>query len=254
MIFLLDRTDPNAPFPDVEQAEREPDGLLAIGGDLSQERLWNAYRRGIFPWYSQGQPILWWSPDPRLVLYPQRLRISRSLRKTLRRGPFTATLDWAFGAVLEACAGPRRNALGTWLVPDMRRAYMHLHHQHLAHSVEVWAHGELVGGLYGVAIGRVFFGESMFSHRDDASKVALVHLVDCLIGWGYQLIDCQVHTEHLERLGAEEIPRQRFSQLLDTWCPLPGREGSWRASTPVPPRIPDPSAAHPDAVLHEVTP
>lgn len=234
MIFMLDRANPGTPFPDVEQAEREPDGLLAVGGDLSSERLLNAYRQGIFPWYSQGQPILWWSPDPRLVLYPQRLRVSRSLRKTLRRRYFTVTLDQAFGAVIEACAGARPGASGTWLVPDMRRAYTHLHHQHLAHSVEVWADGELAGGLYGVAVGRVFFGESMFSRRSDASKVALVYLVDRLLSWGYALIDCQVYTEHLERMGAEEIARPLFTQLLDTWCQLPGRAGSWREAAPIP--------------------
>ena len=195
MLYLLDATDPSEPFPDVEQAETEPDGLLAVGGDLSPQRLINAYRRGIFPWYGVGQPILWWAPDPRLVLFPGQLRVSRSLRKTLRKRLLTATLDRAFEAVIRACATtPRPGAPGTWLVQDMIHAYCRLHRQGLAHSVEVWADGELAGGLYGVSLGRVFFGESMFSRRDDASKVALVHLVSRLSDWGYRLIDCQVRT------------------------------------------------------------
>lgn len=228
MLYLLDGTSPTLPFPDVENAECEPAGLLAVGGDLTPQRLINAYRHGIFPWYCTGQPILWWAPDPRLVLFPEQLHISRSLRKTLRRGVLIPTLDSAFSQVIRACAGPRRDGTGTWLVADMVQAYERLHELHLAHSVEVWEDGALVGGLYGVAMGRVFFGESMFSHRSDASKIALVHLVQCLEKWGYQLIDCQVRTEHLVSMGAQEIPRWALTRLLDTWIRIPGREESWR--------------------------
>ncbi len=228
MLFLLDNTHPSTPFPAVEQAEKQPDGLLAVGGDLSPERLINAYRKGIFPWFSEDQPILWWSPDPRLVLFPENLHVSRSLRKKLRKGIFTATLDRAFDQVIRACAAPRRDDTGTWILTPMMQAYNQLHHHHLAHSVEVWQDGELVGGLYGVSMGRVFFGESMFSRRSDASKVALVHLVERLSAWGYRVIDCQVQTEHLESMGAEEIPRSEFCQLLETWVAIPGREGSWQ--------------------------
>ena len=235
MLYLLDATTPSSPFPDVENAETEPDGLLAVGGDLSPERMINAYRRGIFPWYSEGQPILWWSPDPRLVLFPEQLRISRSLRKTLRRGILSTTMDHAFDRVIRACSAPRSEDTGTWLVQEMVQAYGLLHRHHLAHSVEVWADGELVGGLYGVALGRVFFGESMFSRRSDASKVALVHLTQQLGAGGYRLIDCQVRTEHLVRMGAQELPRAEFIRLLETWNSIPGREGSWRDAEPLTP-------------------
>ena len=227
MLYLLDPKDPRAPFPDVENAEREPDGLLAVGGDLSVTRLVNAYRCGIFPWFGDGDPILWWSPDPRTALFPNRLRISRSLRKTLRRGLFVATVDRDFDAVINACAQPRGPDGGTWLVPDMIAAYRRLHRQGLAHSVEVWQNGALAGGLYGVAIGRVFFGESMFTRISDASKVALVHLSRMLSERGFRLIDCQVFTGHLIRMGAEQIPRADFVRMLDRWCPLPDWRGSW---------------------------
>jgi len=228
MLYLLDGTDPTMPFPDVEDAECEPDGLLALGGDLTPRRLISAYRRGIFPWYGAGQPILWWAPSLRLVLFPERLHISRSLRKTLRRTTLVPTLDQAFPQVIRACAGPRRDGAGTWLVADMIRAYERLHDLHLAHSVEVWEDGALVGGLYGVAMGQAFFGESMFSRRSDASKIALVHLAQRLSEWNYRVIDCQVRTEHLVSMGAKEIPRQALIRLLDTWTPLPGREGNWQ--------------------------
>ncbi|MCP4285373.1 MAG: leucyl/phenylalanyl-tRNA--protein transferase [Gammaproteobacteria bacterium] len=228
MLYLLDDTAPTTHFPDVENAEREPDGLLAVGGDLSLERLINAYGQGIFPWYSPGQPILWWSPNPRLVLYPEHIHVSRSLNKILRKGLFSTSMDQAFGQVMRACAAPRTDDSGTWLAEDMIEAYQRLHHHHLAHSVEVWSDGELVGGLYGVAIGRVFFGESMFSRCANASKVALVHLARTLDEWGYRLIDCQVRTEHLVSLGAQEITRREFTHLLETWRGIPGREGSWR--------------------------
>lgn len=227
MLYLLDPNDPTAPFPDVAQAEREPDGLLAIGGDLSEARLINAYRRGIFPWFSDGDPILWWSPDPRTALFPDQLRISRSLRKTLRKGLFRTTTDRDFDAVIQACAQPRAAGSGTWLVPEMIAAYRQLHRQGLAHSVEVWQDGTLAGGLYGVAIGGVFFGESMFTRITDASKVALVHLCRLLSERGFQLIDCQVLTGHLIRMGAEQVPRTDFVRMLDRWCRLPDWRGSW---------------------------
>jgi len=238
MLYLLDPTDPQAPFPDVETAEREPDGLLAVGGDLSVTRLLNAYRRGIFPWFGDGDPILWWSPDPRTALFPERLRVSRSLRKTLRKGLFGATIDRDFDAVINACAQPRAESGGTWLVPEMIAAYRMLHLRGLAHSVEVWRDGMLAGGLYGVAIGRVFFGESMFTRVSDASKVALVHLCRTLLERGFRLIDCQVLTGHLIRMGAVQVGRTDFIRMLDRWCPLQDRGGSWddgRIRAPEPP-------------------
>lgn len=214
MLYLLDGSPADTPFPDPSHAEADPNGLLAVGGDLSPRRLLQAYRAGVFPWYSDDQPILWWSPDPRMVLFPGELHVSRSLRKTLRRGCFEVSVDHAFGQVIRACAGPRRDGDGTWLLPEMIDAYQTLHELALAHSVEVWQDGELVGGTYGVALGRAFFGESMFSHRTDASKVALVQLVELLRTAAFVFIDCQVYTGHLERLGAREIPRQDFLALL----------------------------------------
>ncbi|MBL3599623.1 MAG: leucyl/phenylalanyl-tRNA--protein transferase [gamma proteobacterium endosymbiont of Lamellibrachia anaximandri] len=227
MIFLL-KNDPLAPFPAVKFAEQEPNGLLAVGGDLSPERLVNAYRHGVFPWYSDNEPILWWSPDPRTVLYPERVKISRSLGKTLRKEKFQVTLDTAFSEVIHACAEPRPKSPGTWLMPEMKAAYAELHEQEVAHSVEVWQEKQLVGGLYGVAIGGVFFGESMFSRVSDSSKVAFVFLCRHLHRWGYRLIDCQVYTEHLASLGAEEIPRSVFCQSLDAWCNLATDPDSWK--------------------------
>ena len=218
MIYVLDPNRPDEPFPPVGQAETEPNGLLAVGGDLSSTRLLNAYRRGIFPWYSADQPILWWSPDPRTVLYPERLKISRSLRKTLRNKPFVVTFDQAFVSVVTACSAPRKYAQGTWITAQMLAAYRELHRIGYAHSVEVWLEERLVGGVYGVALGRVFFGESMFSVARDASKVALVHLVQLLIEQGFRLIDCQVYSDHLISLGAEEISRMRFCHELERWC------------------------------------
>ena len=226
MIPLLAAKDPRA-FPDVRQALRHPNGLLAAGGDLSPERLISAYRRGIFPWYSAGDPILWWSPDPRTVLFPGRIHLSRTLRKRLRRRVLGVSMDRAFGRVIRACSAPRDADGGTWIVPEMLRAYETLHRLGFAHSVEVWQDGALAGGLYGVAIGGVFYGESMFSRADDASKVALVHLCRRLEDWGFGLIDCQMRTEHLLSLGAVEVRRSRFSALLDQFCPLPGRRGTW---------------------------
>lgn len=227
MLTLLDPHDPRQPFPDPSQAEPEPNGLLAVGGDLSVQRLLTAYRAGIFPWYGVGQPILWWSPDPRALLFPERLRVSRSLRKTLTKGRFRVSIDRAFDGVIAGCAAPRRFQEGTWIIPEMMQAYRRLHRQGLAHSVEVWAEGNLVGGLYGVALGRAFFGESMFSREPDASKVALVHLCRQLQQWGYRLIDCQLQTDHLTRLGAETLPRLVFQDLLDGACRVPPAKESW---------------------------
>jgi len=226
--FWLDPECQDITFPDVELALKEPDGLLAIGGDLSSVRLLNAYESGIFPWYGPGQPILWWSPDPRLVLLPESLHISRSLRKTLRKRVFRVTLDEAFEAVIGNCSGPRENAGGTWITPEMTTAYLELHRQGYAHSVECWQDNRLVGGLYGVSIGRLFFGESMFAHASDASKVALVNLAMQLSHWGFPLIDCQVHTPHLESLGAIPLPRKEFTRILRAACALPAPPSPWR--------------------------
>lgn len=205
-------------FPPVESALRDPDGLLAIGGDLSPQRLLDAYRRGIFPWFSQGQPILWWSPNPRCVLEPDALRISRSLRKTLRKRPYRVTINQAFNEVVRACADPRRTTHDTWLTRDMAVAYYRLHVMGRAVSVECWNGNKLAGGLYGVCIGRVFFGESMFSAEPDASKVALVHLVHELRKRDFRLIDCQVHSRHLQSLGATPMPRSLFVNVLKHDC------------------------------------
>jgi leucyl/phenylalanyl-tRNA---protein transferase len=241
VLFLLPAGNPRAPFPAVGLAETEPNGLLAVGGDLHPERLLNAYRHGIFPWFSPGDPVLWWSPDPRTLLFPGEVHVSRSLRKTLRRRRLGVTLDRAFPDVIAACSGPRRDAAGTWLVPDMIHAYTDLHRRGLAHSVEVWQDRKLVGGLYGVALGRIFFGESMFSHTSDASKVALVHLSERLSAWRFVAIDCQVMSPHLVALGAREVSREGFTALLERFCPEPGREGSWddgEIGFPTPPTAP----------------
>ena len=221
-------------FPPLDLALAEPDGLLAAGGDLSTERLLRAYRRGIFPWYSDGQPILWWSPDPRTVLAPSEVRISRSLRRALNQNRFTVTHDRDFCGVLTGCAGARRDSGGTWITNDMAQAYLNLHRRGHAHSIESWQDGELVGGLYGVAAGLVFFGESMFSRRTDASKVALVHLCQRLRDWGYVLIDCQVHTAHLESMGAYSIPRKSFANMLENACTVPPLAQAWADSSEKP--------------------
>ncbi len=224
----LDSDDDTTPFPDVGQALTEPNGLLAVGGSLSITRLLDAYRHGIFPWYSAGQPLLWWSPDPRTVLFPARFKLSRSLRKTLRRYTYRVSLDTAFAAVVAACAAPRSGESGTWITPAMARAYHDLHAAGYAHSVEVWRNQELVGGLYGVALGHVFYGESMFSAVRDGSKIALAYLTGQLRAWGFAAIDCQLHTAHLQSLGAEEIARTQFTALLQENCALPDRPGPWR--------------------------
>lgn len=227
--FWLEPESDPAHFPDPGYALDDPNGLLAVGGDLSPARLLNAYRQGIFPWYSDDQPILWWSPDPRLVLFPDALKISRSLRKTLRRAPFRLTLDTAFIDVIEACGNTSRPGQeGTWITAEMKQAYVQLHRIGFAHSVECWAGEELVGGLYGVSMGKVFYGESMFSRRSDASKVAFTHLVRQLKRWEFALIDCQVYTGHLASLGAEEIARDDFLALLDNHCdPFDAHQGKW---------------------------
>ena len=193
----------------------EPDGLLAVGGDLSPERLLAAYRLGIFPWYGPNDPILWWTPDPRLVLFPARMHISRRLARTLRSGRFTVRADTAFREVIAACAASRRDGEGTWLTPDMQAAYIHLHELCFAHSVECLRGETLVGGFYGVRLGRAFFGESMFSRESDASKVALATLAERAPNLGIELIDCQVTSAHLLSLGAEEMPRAQFQRLLE---------------------------------------
>jgi leucyl/phenylalanyl-tRNA--protein transferase len=201
-------------FPPLDQALDEPAGLLAAGGDLSPARLLAAYQRGIFPWYSPGQPVLWWSPDPRAVLFPEEFNCSRSLAKTLRNGGFEVVIDRDFGAVIDACAAPRPHAPGTWITSEMRNAYLRLHRLGQAHSFESWRNGQLAGGLYGVRLGGVFFGESMFSRERDASKVALAHLVTVCLRNSIAVIDCQLPSPHLESLGSRTIPRQQFQALL----------------------------------------
>lgn len=215
-VARINQNTPN--FPPTQEALQYPNGLLAIGGDLSPERLLLAYERGIFPWYEDPQPIMWWSPDPRSVLYPDQLHISRSLRKAARRSAFTITSDMAFHWVLSGCAGPRETQSGTWITNTMGRAYMALHERGYAHSIEVWDENQqLAGGLYGVALNGVFFGESMFSHRENASKLALIALSQHLIAHNYRLIDCQIESEHLNSMGAKNIARLDFEeQLLHT--------------------------------------
>lgn len=211
MIALL---HPDTPFPPVSQALADPNGLLAAGGDLSAPRLLSAYRHGIFPWFGADDPILWWSPNPRMVLTPSEVNLSKSLRKTLRRGLFDVRTDTVFERVMRECATPRDEAGGTWVTEEMIAAYCELHRLGYAHSVEVWMDGELVGGLYGVAIGRMFYGESMFSRRTDASKIAFAHTSRQLERWGFGMIDCQMYTPHLASLGAREIPRGEFIARL----------------------------------------
>jgi len=228
MIPWLDR---RASFPPTRTALRDPNGLLAAGGDLSPDRLILAYRQGIFPWYAEGEPILWWSPDPRMVLFPRELKISRSLDKTLRNRRYEIRFDTAFDHVMARCAAPRSNQSGTWITGEMRAAYSRLHRLGYAHSVETWMEGELAGGLYGVAMHPVFFGESMFSGARDGSKIALVSLVRLLERNGYSLIDCQMNTGHLASFGARDIPREQFSRLLSElihYSPRP--DGPWTPS------------------------
>jgi len=224
-LTLLD--DERVEFPSTTLALDDPNGLLAIGGDLTPERLLAAYRRGIFPWFSGDQPILWWSPSPRCVVFPDQFQIRRSLRKTLRRGDFRVTFDRAFADVIDACQAPRAYAEDTWITAEMRDAYIGMHQLGYAHSVEVWLGERLVGGLYGMALGRVFFGESMFHCVTDASKVAFVHLVRQLELWGCPLIDCQVENPHLTSLGAVEVPREDFERLLHSGIAMPDFPRPW---------------------------
>lgn len=217
-------------FPPTSQALADPSGLLAIGGDLTPEWLLAAYRRGIFPWYSDDQPILWWSPSPRCVVFPQQFRIGRTLRKALRRGEFKVTFDRAFAAVIDACRSSRTGAEGTWITHEIQDAYVTMHRLGYAHSVEVWREDILVGGLYGIALGRVFFGESMFHRVTDASKVAFVHLVRQLELWGCPLIDCQVGNPHLTSLGAVEVSREDFERRLKAGIDMPAFAQPWSLS------------------------
>ena len=212
-------------FPPLEAAS--PEGLLAVGGDLNPDRLLSAYRQGVFPWFSDGQPILWWSPNPRAILYPADLHISRSLRKSLRTQGFEVTADRAFDDVIQRCAESRNAHEGTWITSGMQEAYCTLHRMGYAHSVETWRNGQLVGGLYGLAIGKAFFGESMFSQITDASKTALVALSVSLTAGGYHFIDCQVVSEHLNSLGAKAVPRYRFSSELKQAVETPVNETPW---------------------------
>ena len=225
MIPWLDVEDP---FPAVSHALREPNGLLAAGADLSVARLIEAYRHGIFPWYSEDQPLLWWSPDPRMVLFPTEFKHSRSLKKRLRRRDYEIRTDRAFEAVMRACAEPRSSQEGTWITAEMIAAYGTLHRLGIAHSVETWIEDELVGGLYGVALGRMFYGESMFARARDASKIALAHLTKQLERWNFGMIDCQMKTAHLASFGAREIPRADFMRKLQELVNYRSRPAEWR--------------------------
>ena len=230
--WLGDRPD----FPSASRALRDPNGLLAAGGALTPDWLLAAYRRGIFPWFNEGEPILWWSPDPRMVVFPDQIRITRSLRKTLRNGRYEVRLDSDFAAVIHACAGVRRSGPGTWITTDIEAAYIRMHALGYAHSVETWMDGKLVGGLYGMALGRAFYGESMFSLRTDASKIAFAHLARFLEQHDFRVLDCQMTTAHLASLGGREISRALFVNMLDTvtrdgmppgrW-PINGAQAPW---------------------------
>jgi leucyl/phenylalanyl-tRNA--protein transferase len=229
LAWLSPERPPDA-FPPVEQALTEPNGLLAAGGDLTPQRLLAAYKRGIFPWYQDGQPILWWSPDPRAVLKPEALKVSRSLRRSMRNRGFEFRIDTAFDAVVAGCAAPRRYGAGTWITADMAEAYARMHRLGWAHSFETWIESRLVGGLYGVAIGRAFFGESMFSRATDASKVALVHGVEYLRARGTRLIDCQVASAHTRSLGAVDMPRAEFLATIRELCADSEPPRTWRST------------------------
>ena len=219
--------DPPESFPDAQTALREPNGLLAAGGDLSTERLLYAYRHGIFPWYERSEPVLWWSPDPRCVIVPGRVHVSRRLARLLRQQRFEIRLNTAFADVVDGCAAPRAYGGGTWITSAMRAAYLRLHALGHAHSIEAWRDGALAGGLYGVAVGEVFFGESMYSAERDASKVILAHLSRWLELHGFALIDCQVQSAHLVRMGAVMLPRRDFLQVLEARCGAPINEAVW---------------------------
>ena len=218
---------PSDPFPPVDAALTDPNGLLAAGGDLTAPRLLDAYRRGIFPWSADDEPILWWCPDPRMVLFVDEFNVSRSLRKRLRSGVFTVSADRAFDQVMRGCAGPRADGDGTWITAAITRSYTALHRMGHAHSIETWRDGLLVGGLYGVSIGRMFFGESMFARESDASKVALACLARQLERWGFSMIDCQMSTAHLATLGAREIPRRDFVRRVQLLSAKPPVKAPW---------------------------
>lgn len=226
-LHWLDPRDPAQPFPDPALALAEPDGLLAVGGDLTATRLLNAYRSGVFPWYNPDEPVLWWSPDPRCIFVPGEVHVSHSLAKRAKQARYAVSFDAAFAEVILACGGPRRGARGTWLSAEMREGYSALFHLGHAHSVEVWQQGQLVGGLYGVSLGGIFFGESMFSRATDASKLALLHLSQQLQRWNFALIDCQVVSPHLTRLGAQTLSRPEFLRQLKKALALPA-PGQWR--------------------------
>jgi leucyl/phenylalanyl-tRNA--protein transferase len=236
-IVWLSMGDPPNAFPPVEEALSEPNGLLAAGGDLNSDRLLYAYRRGIFPWYDEGQPLLWWSPDPRCVLKPGRFHLSRRSRRYLQRSTAEVRFNTSFGDVIHACAGPRRSEQGTWITPDMIAAYRQLHSEGWAHSVEIWQNGSLVGGLYGLAIGRAFFGESMFSVEANASKIALLALSTMMDSGEFGIVDCQVLSSHLLSLGATLIPRQEFIGILETLCDPAIRFENWPTAPISPPEL-----------------
>jgi len=213
-------------FPDPNLAEE--DGLLAVGGDLSQERLIEAYANGIFPWYSDGEPILWWSPDPRMILFPDKFKVSKSLRQSIRNKNFEVCFDRDFKAVIQNCAISDRNGdTGTWITTEMQEAYIKLHNAGFAHSVETYKDDKLIGGLYGISLGKAFFGESMFHTESDASKIALYSLVSRMKDWGFHFIDVQQDTKHLESLGAETVPRKKFLELLEGSLKFPSVKGKW---------------------------
>ncbi|MEW5010234.1 MAG: leucyl/phenylalanyl-tRNA--protein transferase [Cycloclasticus sp.] len=228
MLPWLDPDDDLDPFPPINLALKDPDGLLAAGGSLRPERLLEAYRSGIFPWFDEQQPILWWSPDPRLTLKPSALHISRSLAKFINKQSYHCTIDQAFDRVIAACSAPREQQDGSWITDSMIEAYQQLFELGYAHSVEVWLGEELIGGLYGVSIGQVFFGESMFSRQSNASKVGFTFLCQHLAEWGCQVVDCQVHSDHLESLGAAAITRDSFIQLLEQYCPRQLSRTAWQ--------------------------
>ncbi len=223
---------PRDPFPPLNRALRRPNGLLAMGRNLSVGTLIEAYAQGIFPWFSEGDPILWWSPDPRMVLFPQELHVAKSLARRLKKDDFRVTADTAFGDVIRACAAPRDGEPGTWINRRMITAYERLHTAGVAHSIETWMDGQLAGGLYGVAIGRAFFGESMFARRSDASKIALVYLVRQLERWGFGMIDCQMKTGHLATFGAREIPRRDFVERIRGLVAQPHVPAPWLIESP----------------------
>src|SRR4051812_46275403 len=228
---MIPTLGPRDPFPPLERALRRPNGLLAIGRNLSIETLIEAYSQGIFPWFSEDDPILWWSPDPRMVLFPSEVHVAKSLVRRLKRDDYRVSADTVFGDVIRGCAAPRDSERGTWINRRMITAYERLHQAGIAHSIETWMDGELAGGLYGVAIGRAFFGESMFARRTDASKIALVHIVRQLDAWGFGVIDCQMKTEHLGTFGAREIPRREFAALIRRLVTEPAIPAPWRMET-----------------------